>query len=110
MIYIDGASLTYGHDLSNPETEAWPACLSRKFNITVVNNAQNGKSNDHMIFDTINFCLDNKPKLAIVAFGPVSRKFFVRRENNHILDLAISSSNFPNKQSKELQEFQHLYQ
>lgn len=108
MIYVDGASHTYGDELSDPSSQSWPACLSSMLNAQVINNAKVGKSNEHMIFDTINFCLSQPPKLAIVAFGPVSRKFFVRRENNFPIDIAVSSSNSVYQQHRELQQFQEL--
>ena len=108
MIYVDGASITYGDGLHDPQNEAWPACLSRQLDVTVINNSKVGKSNEHMIFDTINFCLDTKPKLAIVTFSPITRKFFVRRENNHHIDITPSSSNSVYQNHKELQQFQTL--
>jgi hypothetical protein len=108
MIYVDGASFTYGDELTNPVTQAWPARLASILDTKVINNANVGKSNEHMIFDTINFCISQPPKLAIVAFGPVSRKFFVRRENNFPVDIAVYSSNSMYQQHKELQQFQNL--
>ena len=108
MIYVDGASFTYGDELTDPVTQAWPAQLSGMLGVKVTNNAKVGKSNEHMIFDTVNFCTAQTPKLAIVAFGPVSRKFFVRRENNFPIDIAVSSSNSVYQQHKELQQFQNL--
>ena len=53
MIYVDGASNTYGDDLLSPETQAWPILLGNKLNIPVLNNATKGKSNQHIVFDTI---------------------------------------------------------
>jgi hypothetical protein len=108
MIYVDGASVTYGDELTDPVTQAWPAQLSNILDVKVINNAKVGKSNEHMIFDTINFCMAQTPELVIVAFGPVSRKFFVRRENNFPIDIAVSSSNSVYQQHKELQQFQNL--
>jgi hypothetical protein len=108
MIYVDGASFTYGDELSDPSTQSWPACLSKILDKEIVNNAKVGKSNEHMIFDTVNFCLAHQPKFVIVAFGPVSRKFFVRRENNFLIDIAVSSSNSVYQEHKELQQFQNL--
>lgn len=108
MIYVDGASFTYGDELDDPVSQAWPACLSNMLNTKVVNNAKVGKSNEHMIFDTINFCASERPKFVIVAFGPLSRKFFVRRENNFPIDITVSSSNSVYQGHKELQQFQNL--
>jgi hypothetical protein len=108
MIYVDGASATYGDELDDPGSQAWPAQLSTMLDVKVINQAAVGKSNEHMIFDTINFCTAHNPKMVIVAFGPLSRKFFVRRETNFPIDIAVSSSNSVYQQHKELQQFQNL--
>jgi hypothetical protein len=108
MIYVDGSSFTYGDELDEPASQAWPALLSNMLHTKVVNNAKVGKSNEHMIFDTINFCVNEQPEFVIVAFGPVSRKFFVRRENNFPIDIGVRSSNSLYQDHKELQQFQHL--
>ena len=108
MIYVDGASYTYGDELVDPASQAWPAQLSNMLGVEIINNATAGKSNEHMVFDTINFCVSQTPKLVIVAFGPISRKFFVRRENNFPIDIAVAGSNSIYQQCKELQQFQNL--
>lgn len=108
MIYVDGASYTYGDELVDPASQSWPACLSRMLKTKVVNHAKVGKSNEHMVFDTVNFCINDRPDLVIVAFGPVERKFFVRRENNFPIDISVSGSNSVYHQHKELEQFKNL--
>lgn len=93
MIYVDGGSNTYGDELEDRLTQAWPAQLSKMLNKEVLNNSIRGKSYQHMIFDTINFCIQSKPEMVIIAFGPIGRKLFVRRENNFYVDMSVTGSN-----------------
>jgi hypothetical protein len=108
MIYVDGSSFTYGADLTDPSTQSWPACLSNILSTEVVNSAMPGKGNEHMIFDTINFCVENQPSLVIIGFATASRKFFVRRETNFPIDIGFANSNSIYQGHKELQQFQNL--
>ena len=108
MIYIDGASNTYGDELTSPKTQAWPILLGDKLNVPVLNNAAKGKSNQHIVFDTINYCTMHRPSRVILAFGPITRKFFVRRENNFPVDFSITGSNSIFNDTSEFKEFHRL--
>jgi hypothetical protein len=108
MIYVDGASNTYGDELLSPATQSWPILLGNKLNIPVLNNASKGKSNQHIVFDTINYCTMLQPTQVIIAFAPVTRKFFVRRENNVTVDFSITGSNSMFGDAKEFKEFHRL--
>lgn len=108
MIYIDGGSNTYGDELSDRLTQAWPFLLQKHVDLPVSNNALQGKSNQHIMFDLVNTCSIHRPKLVVLCWVNVSRKMFVRRENNFVVDLTASSSNSIYKNSKELEQFQNL--
>jgi hypothetical protein len=108
MIYIDGGSNTYGEELPDRLTQAWPFLLQTHVGLPVVNQALQGKSNQHIMFDLVNFCSIHRPKLVVLGWVNVSRKMFVRRENNYVVDLTASSSNSTYKNSKELTQFQNL--
>lgn len=109
MIYVEGASLTFGDELKNPETQAWPAILSDLVQADVINNASKGKSNQHMVYDAVNYCSQNKPNLVIVAFGPLGRHLFIRRENNYMVDVSVTGSNSIYNDNKEFKEFKKLF-
>lgn len=108
MIYIDSGSNTYGDELHDRVNQAWPFLLQKQLNVSVVNNALQGKSNQHILFDLVNFCVVNQPKVVVIGWVNVSRKMFVRRENNYIVDITAFSSNSVYKNSKELKQFQSL--
>ena len=108
MIYIDGASNTFGDELPFPETQAWPILLGHRLNKKTFNNAKKGKSNQHIIFDTINYCSTHCPELVIIAFAPISRKFFIRRENNYPIDILIVKYDSPFHNTYEFKEFHKL--
>jgi hypothetical protein len=109
LIFVDGASNTFGDELENPQHQAWPNILKDLTNCDVINNATKGKSNQHMIFDTVNFCSQNKPDLVIIAFGPLDRHFFVRRDNNYCVDMTINGSNSIYDHESDTKKFKKLF-
>jgi hypothetical protein len=109
LIYVEGASATFGDELDNPQQQSWPSILKDLVNCDVINNASKGKSNQHMIFDTVNFCSQNKPDLVIITFGPLNRYFFVRRDNNYCVDMSINGSNSIYDQESDTKTFKNLF-
>lgn len=52
-LFFIGCSHTYGDDLANPSTDAWPAIIARSKNKDFVNLAVSGGSNDRIVYHTI---------------------------------------------------------
>ena len=61
MIYIDGGSNTYGDELSDRTSQAWPFLLEKKLQVPVNNVAILGKSNQHIVYDLVNYCSQSRP-------------------------------------------------
>ena len=59
-LYTIGDSWTYGHDLENPKEQSWPTLLSREFDCELMNNAENGGSNDWMFRKTVEWVSEHK--------------------------------------------------
>jgi hypothetical protein len=107
MLYVDGASNVYGDDLED-RMLAWPFVLGQDLNLSVNNVAIRGKSNQHILFDLINYCVVDKPTFVIIGWQSVIRKMIVRRENNHIVDMSIDSGNGIYNESSEFKKYQQL--
>ena len=52
-LYFNGCSHTYGDELSDPATYAWPAILSSCQGCEFVNDATSGGTNDRIVYRTI---------------------------------------------------------
>jgi hypothetical protein len=69
-----GDSWTYGVDSSDPVTMSWPAQLSRKYGVEVVNLARGGSSNQRMARIGIEeLCRDSNYDHVIFPLAPASR-------------------------------------
>ena len=69
-----GDSWTYGVNSSAPETMSWPAQLSRKYNVDVVNLARPGSSNTRAArIGVEELCKDSSYDYIIFPLAPASR-------------------------------------
>ena len=55
MIFTNGCSFTYGHELDKPYEEAWPYVLAEKLNTKVANFGENNSDNQRILQTTIDF-------------------------------------------------------
>lgn len=53
LLVVNGCSLTRGKELDEPDAESWPALLSNRFGIGLVNLARNGGSNRRVVRTTV---------------------------------------------------------
>lgn len=69
-----GDSWTYGEDSSDPTTMSWPAQLSKKYNVEVVNLGRSGCSNQRAArIGVEELCRDPKYDYVIFPLAPASR-------------------------------------
>jgi hypothetical protein len=76
-LYTIGDSWTYGHDLENPKEQSWPTLLSREFDCELMNNAENGGSNDWVFRKTVEWVSEHKnfdDTIVIVAWSEPNRR------------------------------------
>ena len=76
ILYTVGDSFTYGQELPNPETQAWPALLSKKLGYDLVNRGKPGRGNNYIIKDVIKKVPKLKPNLVMVAWTSCGRMEF----------------------------------
>lgn len=77
-IVVNGCSWTYGQGLANPSKDAWPALLSKKLNIPIVNIAMPGSGNDSIFRRSSQYLFKNLPTnskpLFIIAWSHIDRE------------------------------------
>ena len=83
-LYFNGCSHTYGDDLNNPDTQAWPALLANKVKCDFLNDSQSGGTNDRLVYRTIKN-VDQFDKFYI-AWTYVERFTRYRSDNNHAVN------------------------
>jgi len=59
LLYTNGCSFTYGDDLKNPIRDSWPTLLSKKYNMSLKNDATSGCDNLFIYLTTLDFVLSN---------------------------------------------------
>ena len=80
-IYACGCSFTYGDELTNPITSAWPTVLANKLNATIYNDAISGGTNNRTVYRTIKNTQDNYD-LDLIAWTTYRRFTFYKSDNN----------------------------
>lgn len=73
MLASFGCSFTYGEELENPKTQAYPFLLSKMLNEDVQNYGLCGAGNSYIKRTTVQKILHHKPKYAIIQWSEVSR-------------------------------------
>lgn len=79
MIYTLGDSFTYGEELPDPATQAWPALLSKKLGQSLINRGRPGCGNNYIVKTAIKQVPSLKPDLVIVAWTSCGRMEFADR-------------------------------
>ena len=76
MIYTVGDSFTYGQELSDPATQAWPKLVADRLGYQLINDGTPGVGNEFMVKKTMQAVAKHKPKLVIVAWTSCARTEF----------------------------------
>ena len=75
MIYTVGDSFTYGQELDDPATQAWPRQLANRLGIRdLLNDGRPGAGNEYIIKQTIKAVAAHKPTLAVIAWTSCGRQ------------------------------------
>ena len=73
MIYCIGDSFTYGDELANRHTSAWPAILEKKLNCPIWNLGKSGASSQYVLKKSIECVYKGDADLIIVAWPGYNR-------------------------------------
>jgi hypothetical protein len=68
-----GCSFTYGEELPDPRTQAWPALIAEEFDYDLVNLGACGASNDYIFRQAIEYTVDDRYDLVVIQWTEPSR-------------------------------------
>lgn len=77
-----GCSHTYGEGVSNPSRESWPAVLSKKLDMELINLGRPGASNRVIQHNVCNFSFVEDDTVIILWTYPDRYHFFIDEEND----------------------------
>lgn len=80
-LYFNGCSHTYGDDLKDPKSSAWPSVMSATMGLSFLNDSFSGGTNDRIMYRTIKH-IDQFDKFYI-AWTYTTRFTRYRTDNNH---------------------------
>jgi len=80
-IYACGCSFTYGDELADPATQAWPAVLADMLQASITNEAVGGGTNARTVYHTIKN-IGNDYDLYLIAWTSYARFTFYKSDDN----------------------------
>jgi hypothetical protein len=106
-LYFNGCSHTWGDDLSNPGTHAWPVLIAKSLNCEFVNDGISGGTNDQIMYRTIkNAHAFDK---FYIAWTYTSRFTRYCADNNHDVNFNPSLKNTMYGNSSAFQDYGKLH-
>ena len=109
-LFFIGCSHTYGADLADPATQAWPALVAKAKGKLFTNAAVNGGTNDRTVYQTIKN--SNNYNEFYIAWTYMERFTRYRAENNYEINFnaQLKNSNYGNDYSfKEYSKLHYAY-
>jgi len=87
-LVVLGCSFSYGQGLKNPKEESWPALLSKKLNVPVVNLSARGGGNDRIMrrlaeYHYLDSAKNNNPFYMISYSHSSRREEYIREANDY---------------------------
>jgi hypothetical protein len=76
LLQTFGCSFTYGEELPDPSTQAWPVLVSEKLGYKIQNYGKGGVGNNYLIKKAMTKTTEHNPDLVIVAWTSCSRQEF----------------------------------
>ena len=74
ILYTIGDSFTYGQELEDPSTQAWPILLAKQLGYELINEGRPGVGNEYIVKKTIQAVVKHKPKLVVIAWTSCGRQ------------------------------------
>lgn len=106
-LYFNGCSHTFGDDLQDPESQSWPAVLSKQLNCKFVNDSVSGGTNDRIIYRTLKHAQEFDK--IYIAWTYTSRFTRYRADNNHDVNFNIHLTHHLYGNTKEFQNYGKLH-
>ena len=76
-LYFNGCSFVYGGELDNPERDSFPNVLQRKIDCEILDDSENGISNQRILRTTLS--RDLKDYMAIIGFTSLYRTEYISK-------------------------------
>ena len=76
-LYFNGCSFVYGGELDNPERDSFPNVLQRKIGCEILDDSENGISNQRILRTTLS--RDLKDYMAIIGFTSLYRTEYISK-------------------------------
>lgn len=76
LLQTFGCSFTYGEELPDPSTQAWPVLVSEKLGYKIQNYGKRGVGNNYLIKKAMTKTTEYNPDLVIVSWTSCSRQEF----------------------------------
>lgn len=106
ILYTVGDSFTYGDELSDPKKDSWPAVLSDKLSMSLINEGRSGVGNEYIVKKTIQAVSKYRPSLVIIAWTSCGRIEFADQYGVYDIWPGCSSRAFSEDRSSKL-EYRH---
>ena len=106
-LYFNGCSHTFGDDLINPKTQAWPTLISNNLNCKFLNDSVSGGTNDRIMYQTIKN-INNFDKFYI-AWTYTSRFTRYKTDNNHEVNFNVHLTHAMYGNNKEFTDYGKLH-
>ena len=109
-LYFNGCSHTYGDDLADPHTQAWPAIVSKRLDCEFYNDGMSGSTNDRTLYRAIKHAHDYDK--FYIAWSSVRRFTRYNPDNNEVVNFNahLSHSKYENdKRYKVYGEYHYMY-
>jgi hypothetical protein len=102
-LYFNGCSYTWGDDLSDPDSQAWPVLIAKNLNCKFINDSVSGGTNDRIMYQTIKNIHDFDK--FYIAWTYTTRFTRYRADNNHMVNFNPQLANNMYGNSSEFKEY-----
>lgn len=87
LLYTVGDSFTYGDELPDPKTQAWPVLLAEKLGYELCNRGSSGVGNNYIVKSIIKDIPRVQPDLVVVAWTSCGRMEFADESDDPVFDI-----------------------
>ncbi len=87
LLYTVGDSFTYGDELPDPQTQAWPVLLAKRLGYELYNRGHSGVGNNYIVKSVIKDIPRVQPDLVIVAWTSCGRMEFSDESDDPVYDI-----------------------
>jgi hypothetical protein len=106
-LYFNGCSHTWGDDLSDPVSQAWPILIAKQLDCELLNHSISGGTNDRIMYQTVKNIHDFDK--FYIAWTYVTRFTRYRADNNHEVNFNLGLKHSLYGNSQEFKNYSRLH-